>query len=157
MIGGVIGGPVPAGVVGAIGSIAGDIGGPDVFSGWNTILSPYNTVPATNPSDLNFAGWQAATTLNPTIIGYRGGDPYGGGGPAAETPVETTVTTQVPNFNPRPTPVFAINPYQVAKDIELGSGWGMPISIPEMNRFTIYGSQAPAFDWSGFFNSFGGK
>lgn len=149
MIGGIIGGPVPAGVVGGIGSIAGDIGGPDVFGGWNTIVSPYNTVPATNPSDLNFAGWQAATTLSQNPVG-RGRD-------APPDNDRRMMTTPITTFTPRPTPVFAIDPYQVSRDIELGSGWGMPISIPSMNRFTMYGGQAPAFDWGGFFNTFGGK
>ncbi len=54
-------------------------------------------------------------------------------------------------------PTFRIDPNQVINDIAMNAMWGRAPQTPMMNPFTMFSGQAPAFDWSGFFNSFGGK
>lgn len=54
-------------------------------------------------------------------------------------------------------PTFQIDPNQVANDIALGSGWGLPTTPSQMSPFSMYGNQQSPFNWGNYFQNFGGK
>ena len=178
MIGAVMGGPVPAGVVGALGALGLGIG-PGIFGGslspsdlnYNAKIAAQNLqvpqqqvmtiTPTLPPQDL-YSGWEEATTvtpppdIGPQAGGYVGGDPETGGGPV-DPPLVPEVVVTDPKYEPPP-PVFQINPNQVINDIAMNAIWGGPYQSPQINPFAVYGSEyTPPVDWSGFFNTFGGK
>jgi len=146
MIGGMMGGGIPAGVVGAMGALSGNLGPSDFYGGWETV------------SRDGMLGHESPEANRGRIGGVSSPEGSGGvgGGPAWQQPSEPTpprVTSSVPD---PVLPQFQINPNQVQNDIALGSGWGGSYGMPQMNPFSMYGNQSP-FNWGGYLNTFGGK
>lgn len=89
------------------------------------------------------------------------GDPNAGGGPDLRGQLRRYKV--VPKQQTQPAP-FMIDPNQVLNDIALGSGWGMPTMMPQMNPMGMigmnqnpFGMQQMPFNWGNLFQTFGGK
>lgn len=89
--------------------------------------------------------------------GYGPGDPNAGGGPVHHQVFNPVETRPVVQQQQNALPNFTIDPNQALNDIALGSGWGMPGMMPQMNPFSMYGNQQSPFNWGGYLNQFGGK
>ena len=131
-----------------------DGGGPD-GGGWggNALLA---TIPVIGPV-LAAMDFSSQFQGDPTG-GYSGGD-----GPGEPT-IRRTGNNNVLQRPKQPS--FQIDPNQVLNDIALGSGWGGPIQMPQMNPMgqmggqgysSPYGSQSGPFNWGSYLQNFGGK